>query len=265
MGRHGAPGRTRRRGGRLGRTATLGIAALAVAGSVAAVSIGSQEPAAPANGHVARAPVQGPAGTDRPSGRAEPGTEPRLGAARLGLAQEPGEGRKADAPRQTGKPGTTGAERTEGTAGKDPSARHAASSAPAGSRQAVPRTAGAAAAAAEELVNVARAQAGCAPLTSSPALAALAARHSQDMAVDGYFSHAGPAGSSLWQRAARSGAPDVNAENIARGPADPQALLNAWMARPGSRANILNCGLRTVGTGAYFNGTGFWWTEDYGT
>ncbi|MFF4369406.1 CAP domain-containing protein [Streptomyces sp. NPDC001594] len=130
-------------------------------------------------------------------------------------------------------------------------------------RESIPRTPSAATAAAAKLVDEARAEAGCEPLTVDPALAALAAGHSKDMALDGYFGHQGPDGAPLVVRAARSGAPAATAENIARGPADPQALMNMWMARPGARANILNCGFHSMGLGAYFNGSGFWWTGDF--
>ncbi|MFJ7209220.1 CAP domain-containing protein [Streptomyces sp. NPDC098789] len=130
-------------------------------------------------------------------------------------------------------------------------------------RESIPRTATAAAAAAEELVNVARAEAGCSPLTFSPALSAAAGAHSKDMAVDGYFSSTGRDGSTPGSRSAGAGVTGVSAENIARGPADPQALMNEWMARPGARANLLDCGNHTSGLGAYFDDVGFWWTEDF--
>ncbi|MFB7053571.1 CAP domain-containing protein [Streptomyces vinaceus] len=112
-------------------------------------------------------------------------------------------------------------------------------------------------------MNEARAEAGCRPFTVSPQLTALAAEHSEDMALRGYFAHTAPDGTTPWARADLGGVKGVAAEDIARGPADPQALLNVWMAQPEARANLLNCGFRTVGLGAYFNDSGFWWTEDY--
>ncbi|RSS81234.1 CAP domain-containing protein [Streptomyces sp. WAC06614] len=235
MGRHGAPRAAHGRG-RLARPTALGIAALAVAGGIAAVAVGP-----PGAGHAPGGTSMRPAaGEVRPTA---PATSPPP-------ARNP-------AP----EPSKQKQEKQEHKQQVSP-VRAGAATAAAHRDQALPN-AGAAATEATELVNVARAEAGCEPLSVSPALTALAVGHSKDMALDGYFGHGGPDGSTLWQRAARSGTRNVSAENIARGPADPQALLNAWMARPGSRANILNCGFRTMGTGAYFNGTGFWWTEDF--
>ncbi|MFK0222861.1 CAP domain-containing protein [Streptomyces vinaceus] len=113
-------------------------------------------------------------------------------------------------------------------------------------RTPLPRTAEAATASALQLINQYRAQAGCTPLKSNPALTATASAHSEEEALTGSFGN--------------SGAPN---ENNARGPADPQALLNTWLASPQSRANLLNCGFHSTGLGAYFNGTGFWWTEEF--
>jgi uncharacterized protein YkwD len=50
------------------------------------------------------------------------------------------------------------------------------------------------------------------------------------------------------------------AENIARGDVSPDVIVNAWMASPGHRANILDARLNRIGVGAvYAHGT---WTVD---
>jgi uncharacterized protein YkwD len=50
------------------------------------------------------------------------------------------------------------------------------------------------------------------------------------------------------------------AENIARGNVSADAIVAAWMASPGHRANILDGRLTQIGLGAvYYNGT---WTVD---
>ncbi|MFD7085989.1 CAP domain-containing protein [Streptomyces sp. NPDC059918] len=129
----------------------------------------------------------------------------------------------------------------------------------------MPASASEAEAGALSLINIARAEAGCRPLTVSPALAALAGDHSRDMAAAGYAASTSPSRGTVWNRAERAGVEGMAAENIARGPADPQALLNVWTGSPGARANLLNCDYRSTGIGAYFNGSGFWWTEEFAT
>ncbi|MYW44663.1 CAP domain-containing protein, partial [Streptomyces sp. SID161] len=37
-----------------------------------------------------------------------------------------------------------------------------------------------------------------------------------------------------------------------------------WMNSPGHRANILNCGFKTLGVGVHFGPGGPWWTQDFG-
>ncbi|MEK8172713.1 CAP domain-containing protein [Streptomyces sp. M19] len=57
---------------------------------------------------------------------------------------------------------------------------------------------------------------------------------------------------------------DLGGENIARGQATAQAVMDSWMNSPGHRANILNCEYRTLGVGAHFAPDGPWWTQDFG-
>jgi hypothetical protein len=56
-------------------------------------------------------------------------------------------------------------------------------------------------------------------------------------------------------------------ENIAAAYPDPQAVVRAWMASPGHRANILNPAFTHLGIGAAVNpGSrwGYYWTLDFG-
>ena len=46
-------------------------------------------------------------------------------------------------------------------------------------------------------------------------------------------------------------------ENIAKGYATPQAVVNAWMHSPGHRANILNATYTRIGVG-YVEGGNYW-------
>lgn len=114
------------------------------------------------------------------------------------------------------------------------------------------------------LVNQERAQAGCRPLTNDPELAKLAGDYSQDMAERGFFDHTDPDGNDPWERAQDYGIADLGGENIARGQANAQSVMDAWMNSEGHRANILNCDFRTLGVGAHFGDGGPWWTQNFG-
>ncbi|WP_345141467.1 CAP domain-containing protein, partial [Streptomyces mexicanus] len=114
------------------------------------------------------------------------------------------------------------------------------------------------------LVNQERAKAGCGPVATSSALTSLAEDFSRAMADQGFFDHTDPSGASPWDRAARAGITDLGGENIARGQADPAAVMDAWMHSPGHRANILNCDFTTLGVGVHYGPGGPWWTQDFG-
>jgi uncharacterized protein YkwD len=114
------------------------------------------------------------------------------------------------------------------------------------------------------LVNVQRATAGCKALTASSALDVLAQNFSDDMAARGFFDHTDPDGHTPWDRAKALGITNLGGENIARGQADAEAVMTAWMNSPGHRANILNCEYTTLGVGIHFGPDGPWWTQDFG-
>ncbi|WUH90676.1 CAP domain-containing protein [Streptomyces sp. NBC_00433] len=114
------------------------------------------------------------------------------------------------------------------------------------------------------LVNKERATAGCKPLTASSSLDGLAQAFSDDMAARGFFDHTDPDGHTPWDRAKARGITNLGGENIARGQADAEAVMTAWMNSPGHRANILNCDYTTLGVGIHFGTGGPWWTQDFG-
>ncbi|WP_055564481.1 CAP domain-containing protein [Streptomyces atriruber] len=114
------------------------------------------------------------------------------------------------------------------------------------------------------LVNEERAKAGCRPVRADARLAALAGDFSSDMAKRDFFSHTDPDGATPWDRAEKAGIKNLGGENIARGQADAQAVMDAWMNSAGHRANILNCDYKTLGVGAHFAPGGPWWTQDFG-
>jgi uncharacterized protein YkwD len=115
-----------------------------------------------------------------------------------------------------------------------------------------------------DLVNQARAQAGCGAVTADPALAAVARAHSADMRDRGYFSHTTPEGLSPFDRAGAAGISYARAENIAYGQRDAAAVMDAWMNSAGHRANIVDCSLTKLGVGVAEGPGGPWWTQLFG-
>ncbi|OEV13072.1 hypothetical protein AN218_05345 [Streptomyces nanshensis] len=114
------------------------------------------------------------------------------------------------------------------------------------------------------LVNEEREDVGCKPLKASKQLSELAGDFSRDMAIEDFFSHLAPDGSSPWDRAEDLGILDLGGENIARGQESPESVVEDWMDSPSHRANILNCEYRTMGVGEYLDDDGPWWTQDFG-
>lgn len=145
-----------------------------------------------------------------------------------------------------------------------PAAPRASTSAPAAPRTKTPAAGTSAQAAVLSLVNQERAKVGCSPVTASSSLASLAQNFSDDMAARGFFDHTDPDGRTPWDRASKAGVDGLGGENIARGQADAQAVMDAWMNSDGHRANILNCDYKTLGVGVHFGSGGPWWTQDFG-
>ncbi|MGY0018955.1 CAP domain-containing protein [Streptomyces sp. YJ-C3] len=114
------------------------------------------------------------------------------------------------------------------------------------------------------LVNQERAKVGCSPVTADSGLASLATAFSEDMAARNFFDHTDPDGATPWDRAKKAGITDLGGENIARGQANAQSVMDAWMNSPGHKANILNCDYKTLGVGVHFGSGGPWWTQDFG-
>ncbi len=121
--------------------------------------------------------------------------------------------------------------------------------------------------------NYYRAQNGCPALTLHTQLTNAGQRHSEDMAINDFFSHTGSDGSSPWDRIHAAGYQYSRAaENIAAGYPTPEAVVDGWMQRSGHRSNILNCALQDIGVGYYYleNDTGnvnykHYWTQVFAT
>ncbi|WP_030884298.1 CAP domain-containing protein [Streptomyces sp. NRRL S-1868] len=275
-GRGAAPVRT----GLLGASAAMAMGAVAVASGLV-----------PGPGDLGSGPEDGRVQADGPSGLV-PGTTPsvavpdRTGDPATGHDEE--RSGPSAAPPSPSRPGTGPSQRPEAPAAT-PSSRHTddedasrgsaepARESPAqdradrGGHGGAPRgsdgTADPESAAEEQvltLVNQERAKAGCRPVRADDELGDLASDFSEDMARRGFFSHTAPDGRSPWDRAEDAGVTDLGGENIARGQANAQSVMDSWMKSPGHRANILNCDYRTLGVGAHFAEGGPWWTQDFG-
>ena len=110
------------------------------------------------------------------------------------------------------------------------------------------------------LVNQRRAEHRLKPLTQDWELSRVARYKSQDMKDLGYFSHTSPTYGSPFQMMKSFGISYRTAgENIAKGYASPEAVVNAWMNSPGHRANILNSTYTHIGVG--FVASGNYWTQ----
>ncbi len=107
------------------------------------------------------------------------------------------------------------------------------------------------------LVNRERTANGVSPLQADSALELSAQRHTESMAFGDYFEHVGPDGTpaSRMRAAGYIYSSRIGyeiGENIGWGTlwlATPRAIVAAWMASPGHRANILDPSFRDTGIG----------------
>ncbi|MEU0739458.1 CAP domain-containing protein [Streptomyces sp. NPDC006134] len=212
---------------------------------------GSGSPSSPAS-------TPSPSASSPSASSASPSGTPSRSAGPDGsrAAKEPAE---PDEPAPSGKPTASAGKKTA------PAPSRTATREP--ERSGAPVTVSREAAAEAEvlrLVNQERAKVGCSPLAANSALAGLAGDFSDAMAEQGFFDHTDPSGATPWDRAEKAGISNLGGENIARGQADAQAVMESWMNSPGHRANILNCDFTTLGVGVHFGSGGPWWTQDFG-
>ena len=108
------------------------------------------------------------------------------------------------------------------------------------------------------LLNVERTSRGLRGLRAHRQLQLAAQSYAGAMVAGGFFSHVSPTGSTLDQRIRQGTRYIAGAlrytigENIAWGEgalASPRAIVAAWMASPGHRANILRGAFREIGIG----------------
>lgn len=87
-------------------------------------------------------------------------------------------------------------------------------------------------------------------LTENTLLDQAAQAKADDMAAKGYFSHTGPDGKTPWQWVAGAGyVYQYAGENLAVRFTDSSEVINAWMASPTHRANIVKPQYTQIGVG----------------
>lgn len=87
-------------------------------------------------------------------------------------------------------------------------------------------------------------------LTVAPLLNEAAQRKADDMVARGYFAHVGPDGTQPWYWLDSVGyAYDYAGENLALNLLDSGATVEAWMASPGHRSNLLGSDYTEIGSG----------------
>ena len=113
--------------------------------------------------------------------------------------------------------------------------------------------------------NQQRHAAGCGQLAVDQELIVASVRQSDWMADTRTFSHIGRGGSTFVARARAAGYATPAGENIAWGFQTADEVMDAWMASPPHRRNILNCEARSIGTGVRYAADGTpYYTQVFG-
>jgi len=98
------------------------------------------------------------------------------------------------------------------------------------------------------LTNQKRQELGLAPLVMNEQLADAARRKASDMFIKNYWSHIAPDGTTPWYFIKSAGYEYVYAgENLARGFYSSPDVINAWMASPSHRENMLSPNYQDIG------------------
>ena len=103
--------------------------------------------------------------------------------------------------------------------------------------------------------NAKRQEVGLGPLTINQTLSEAAAAKAADMFSKNYWAHNSPTGTTPWDFITGAGYHySVAGENLAKNFSDSQGVVDAWMASPSHRENLLKNSYRDVGF-AVVNGT----------
>jgi hypothetical protein len=99
-----------------------------------------------------------------------------------------------------------------------------------------------------ELTNQRRAEAGLPPLVYNSTLSIAAKAKGEHMLANDYWAHTAPDGTEPWAFFANAGYKYKYAgENLARDFSNPEAAIEAWMASPSHRENILSGRYKEIG------------------
>ena len=100
------------------------------------------------------------------------------------------------------------------------------------------------------LTNSERTAQGVSALSQNSNLVSAATAKAQHMCTYDYWAHIAPDGTTGWDFMASSGYRFAMAgENLARGYSTDSAVVQAWMASPGHRANLLSSDFTEIGVG----------------
>lgn len=109
-----------------------------------------------------------------------------------------------------------------------------------------------------ELTNAKRQGAGMATVKQNSELNQAALAKATDMFVHNYWAHVSPQGTEPWAFITDAGYKYQHAgENLARDFSNPQDIVNAWMASPTHRQNLLDARYQDIGVAVvdgYLNG-----------
>lgn len=96
--------------------------------------------------------------------------------------------------------------------------------------------------------NKARTDQGLAPLSQNAALSLAAKKKLQYMFEKNFWAHFAPDGTSPWSFIKSSGySYSYAGENLAKGFTNSQDIINAWLASPSHRENLLSANYREIG------------------
>ncbi|MCM3594620.1 CAP domain-containing protein [Metabacillus idriensis] len=111
-----------------------------------------------------------------------------------------------------------------------------------------------------ELTNAEREKQGLKPLQLDEELSKVAKEKSKDMQSKNYFDHNSPTYGSPFDMMKKFGVEYTTAgENIAKGQASPEEVVQAWMNSEGHRKNIMNGDFTHIGVGHVAEGN--YWTQ----
>ncbi|MEO1559704.1 MAG: CAP domain-containing protein, partial [Cyanobacteria bacterium J06632_19] len=122
------------------------------------------------------------------------------------------------------------------------------------------------------LTNSHRSEHGLQPLTLNGDLSESAQLHSEDMAVNDFFSHTGSNGTRVSDRTKSAGYElSYVGQNIAAGYITAEEVVRGWINSPPHSENLLNPNFQEIGVGYYnlANDTGIinynnYWAQDFG-